>query len=170
MPGLHFHELVRSAWREFVTAADYLGPHDRYVTVRHNGVWVDADKERSFQQSHALAERARSPRQRDLDEVDPPAWFVREELGFAFEHGPSLMWTCQSLAIANARALKRLAREDVPDRVTYPRDFIDPRKRMTRDPRARRNPKPIAADGSRGASLSQQIESEFARLRQRYAT
>lgn len=52
----------------------------------------------------------------------PPARFVREELGFAIEHGPSLAWTCKTLAKTNRDALKMLLRDDVPLRVTYPRN------------------------------------------------
>jgi hypothetical protein len=44
-------------------------------------------------------------------EVDPPGWFAREELGFAFEHGPSLQWTLATLATNNARAARQLGRE-----------------------------------------------------------
>lgn len=58
----------------------------------------------------------------------PPAWFVREELGYAFEHGPSLTWTCRTLAKTNRAAVRRLGRE-APRRVTYPIDFKQGRPR-----------------------------------------
>lgn len=66
----------------------------------------------------------------DSVEVDPPRWFVQEELGFHFDSGPSLMWTCTTLAKANRAALTQLGTA-APDRVTYPRDFDrDPRRRQ----------------------------------------
>ncbi len=55
---------------------------------------------------------------------NPPRWFVDEELGFRLDCGPSLRWTCESLARANRAALKLLAEsgEGPPARVTWPRD------------------------------------------------
>jgi hypothetical protein len=55
----------------------------------------------------------------------PPAKFVRDELGFALDSGPSLAWTCKMLAKTNRDALKILARDDVPLRVTYPRGALN---------------------------------------------
>lgn len=91
-------------------------------------------------------------------EVRPPGWFVRQELGFAFEHGPSLMWTCSQLAKTNERAIKQL-RSEAPLRVTYPRDFVDPRRKS---PRARRSA-PIAAGAARGETLISEFERIVAR-------
>jgi hypothetical protein len=51
--------------------------------------------------------------------IDPPRWFVREELGTAFEHGPSLYATLDTLAKHNRRALVQLGRE-APCKVTFP--------------------------------------------------
>jgi hypothetical protein len=61
-----------------------------------------------------------------LEELKPPHWFVREELGFAIEHGPSLEWVCSTLAKKNARALTFLE-FDAPVKVTYPLNFVRPR-------------------------------------------
>ncbi len=73
----------------------------------------------------------------DSFEVAPPGWFAREELGFAFEHGPSLQWTVKTLATANLRALKQLGRE-APRRVTYPVGLAIPQNTQTREPTPRR--------------------------------
>ncbi len=86
----------------------------------------------------------------DCLDVDPPGWFAREELGFAFEHGPSLMWTCKTLATANLRALKQLGRES-PIRVSYPVGL----KLPTREPPPRREAaKPRAKRRRRGGGLA----------------
>ena len=73
----------------------------------------------------------------DSLEVDPPRWFIREEIGFAFDCGPSLRWNFETLARRNRAAIKQLGR-DAPQNFT-----VDPRARrqvsarQTRDRRAR---------------------------------
>lgn len=78
--------------------------------------------------------------------IDPPAWFRREELGFAFEHGPSLQWTLTTLAVANARAVKQLGRE-APWRLMRP-------EHKTRDPSPRRSDRLRPAKRRRGGGVA----------------
>lgn len=80
----------------------------------------------------------------------PPPWFIREELGYAIEHGPSLRWTCSQLATTNRRSVQQLG-EAAPYKVTYPRDFKDPRKKR-RDPRSPDRERQAAPRGRRGAT------------------
>lgn len=82
------------------------------------------------------SQRGQSP---DSHEPRVPAWFFNEELGFAFEHGPSLRSICINLATLNRSALLNLERfypDDVPDRVTYPLNFQKTRVRRVRVKRA----------------------------------
>jgi hypothetical protein len=90
----------------------------------------------------------------DSLEVDPPKWFKLVECGFALDAGPSLRWTCESLARATRAALKMLGR-DAPLKITYPKDF-------TRDPRARRR-HPTRARQPRAETTSQVIAGALAR-------
>lgn len=53
---------------------------------------------------------------------EPPAWFRLRECGMAIEHGPSLRWTCETLAKQNRAALAQLG-ADAPTKVTYPTDL-----------------------------------------------
>jgi hypothetical protein len=84
----------------------------------------------------------------DALEVRPPGWFAREELGFAFEHGPSLNWTLSTLVLANLRAIKQLGRE-APYRVSYP-----PHNPKTRDPLPRRSDRLRPAKRRRGRGVA----------------
>jgi len=38
-----------------------------------------------------------------IESVDVPGWFVARELGFAFDHGPSILATFQSRVDSNRR-------------------------------------------------------------------
>lgn len=51
--------------------------------------------------------------------MKPTRRFVREEIGYAFEYGPSLNWTCHNLERLNRAALRQLGTA-APERVTYP--------------------------------------------------
>lgn len=50
----------------------------------------------------------------------PSAKFIKDELGFALDAGPSLAWTCKMLDKTNRDACKMLG-IDAPHRYTYPR-------------------------------------------------
>lgn len=88
-------------------------------------------------------------------EVRPPRWFILLELGYHVEHGPDLRRTCSQLARMNRDALLALDPDDAPDKVTYPRDFIDPRS-LTRGPRTRREATatPRGRRRSRGSTVA----------------
>ncbi len=74
----------------------------------------------------------------DALEVDPPAWFAREELGFAAEHGPSLRETFATLTTRNARAA-RLLGSDAPWRLTLTKTATPTRRSSARKPREARS-------------------------------
>lgn len=84
----------------------------------------------------------------------PPRRFVAEELGFGFDHGPSLAWTCSTLGAANREALRRLKFE-APRRVTYPKNF-DSRGRSRRTPAKVSRP-------PRGESISEIVARALSR-------
>lgn len=50
----------------------------------------------------------------------PSSKFIKDELGFALDAGPSLAWTCRMLDKTNRDAVKVLGRE-APYKYTYPR-------------------------------------------------
>lgn len=91
----------------------------------------------------------------------PPRWFVEEELGFSVSEGPSLSWTCRSLARQNGVAVRALGRE-APDRVTYPRDF-----ERSHTPRARRKTQIAKTDRQRRAgTMAQLVTRALSRARE----
>jgi hypothetical protein len=85
----------------------------------------------------------------DEVEIRPPRWFIQEEIGCRFDAGPSLMWNCTTLARTNRAALKQLGTA-APDRVTYPKDFSDPRGARRLTIACRRAPRGVAVSSRRG--------------------
>lgn len=61
----------------------------------------------------------RGPRHPMLSNSYPSGKFVREELGYSFDHGPSLSWICSQLERLNRNACKMLG-DEAPWKYDWP--------------------------------------------------
>jgi len=146
--SVSYWPLVKAAWLEYRVNAGYRGGTGCFAECRRSRCWVDYEEWRVTASPHGLAPSPpEDRRQADLEETRPPGWFVREELGFAFEHGPSLMWTVQTVAKTNLQRMK-IAGAERPYRLSFPPTLLQPAARPRRENKA-----PRGRRGGRGGTL-----------------